>query len=740
MRKRKNWHQRIRWAAFVGGIGTFGLVTLPSVSYAQTTFEFVTDLPVIIANDTLRNAWAGGLNAGQYSTIDLDQNGDPDLVVFDRTSGKLNTFLRQNGQYRYDPTYEALFPDDLRYWMLLADYNCDGKQDIFTHSSSGIRVFANTSDTQLAFTLVADPVMTEGDAGTFNLLVNSTDLPGIADVDGDGDLDILVFDFAAGGTIEYHQNQSQETTGTCQELIFRRVTRAWGDFEECSCGAYAFGEPCSALGGRTARTEHVGGKSILTWDIDGDGDRDLAFGDETCTSLAFLKNEGTSEQALFRAASDTFPTLAAPANEFFFPAGYRAEVTADEISDLIIAPNVFSNVQNSIDFTQSSWLYRNRGTEAQPRFELVQKDFLQQEMIDQGVNAAPALGDYDGDGDYDLLIGAESQTEQARLQLYENVGTRTAPTFRLADTDYLSLSAERFTVLKPSLADINGDGAIDLLVQAGGNGVSARLYYQLNRSASDWDFTPGLLPLGVSSVKFDTPFFYDLDQDGRADMLIGRVTGRLEYHRNEGGNPITFTRVTDSLAGITNDPFKRNLVPWVGDLNGDGRPELLTTDGSGVLRQYEKFLDDTQLPTITTQLIRLGEGEAQESRLGTRNWLAGADLYGTGQPVIVLGHAQGGVYLLKSFNDERPSAPGGEALTLTVFPNPKTQDDALRVRVNQPAQLIIYSALGQLVNRSGRLNPGLVHTLDKTGLASGVYVVKAIDYQGNTVVQRLIVQ
>ena len=736
---RIRWYQSLRRATFIGCVGIV-TVGLPKASHAQTFFEFITDVPVLVAENSLRNPWAGGLNAGQYSTIDLDQNGEPDLVVFDRTSGKLNTFIHQDGHYRYDPAYEALFPNDLRYWMLLADYNCDGRQDIFTYSSSGIRVFENTSDSELAFTLVADPVMTEGTSGTFNLPVNSTDLPGIVDVDGDGDLDVLTFNFAAGGTIEYHRNLSQETVGNCQELVFQRVTRAWGDFEECFCGSYAFGESCSAAGGRTARTEHVGGKSILTWDTDGDGDQDLAFGDETCTNLAFLKNEGTREQALFLAASDTFPTAVATANEFVFPAGYRADVTSDALPDLIIAPNVFSNIQNSIDFTQSSWLYRNRGTAAQPRFELAQKDFLQQEMIDVGANAAPALGDYDGDGDYDLLLGAESQVGQARLQLYENVGTRTNPVFRLTDTDYRGLSAEGYTLLKPSLADINGDGAIDLLVQAGGDGVTARLFYQLNQSALGWDFAPGLQPLEGSPVKFDTPFFYDLNQDGRADLLIGRVTGRLEYYRNEGGNPITFTLVTDSLVGISRDPFKRTLAPWVGDLNGDGRPELLTTDGSGVLRLYENFMDDTQSPTVTTQLIRFGEGEAQESRLGARNWLAGADLYGTGQPVIALGNAQGGVYLLRSSGDGTRPAPGGGELTLTVFPNPNTQDDALRVRVNQPAQLLIYTVLGQLIDQTDRLNPGLVHTLDKAGLADGVYIVKAVDFQGNTAVQRLLVQ
>ena len=126
--------------------------------------------------------------------------------------------------------------------------------------------------------------------------------------------------------------------------------------------------------------------------------------------------------------------------------------------------------------------------------------------------------------------------------------------------------------------------------------------------------------------------------------------------------------------------------------------------------------------------------------MGARNWLAGADLYGTGQAVIALGNAQGGVYLLRSSSDGTPPTPGENELTLTVYPNPNMPDDALRVRVNQPAQLLIYTVLGQLVSQIDRLNPGLVRVLDKNGLADGMYIVKAIDNQGNTAVQRLIVQ
>ena len=713
----------------------FLLTLVPALGIAQIQWKLATDIPVIVAGDTLQNPWAGGLNAGQYSAIDLNLDGQSDLVVFDRTSDKLTTFINQAGQFYYAPTYEVLFPPDLRNWVLLTDFNCDGKPDIFTSTTGGIRVFENTSDSQLSFALVADPIMTDGSSGVFNLPVNSSDIPGISDVDGDGDLDILVFDFAAGGTIEYHQNQSQETDGTCGNLAFRRVSRRWGGLEECTCGVYAFGEPCSSAGGRTAEAEHVGGKSIFLLDYDGDGDQDLAFGDENCTNLAFFENEGSPAEALFLSASDAFPATASPADGFFFPAAYGAEVTADEALDVIVAPNVYANVQSSIDFTQSSWLYRNVGSSAQPRFELAQRDFLQRDMIDHGANAAPALGDADGDGDYDLILGAERATGKARLFFYENVGTSTAPVFQLVDDDYLGLSAEGFTALKPMLADINGDGQIDLVLQSSGTGVAARLSYLLNQSPIGWDFAPERQPVEVNTVVFDTPFFYDIDQDERADLLIGRVTGKLEYLRNEGGTPAAFALVTDTLAGIRNDPFRRNLSPWIGDLNGDGSPDLLTGDGSGIMRVYERFLEEAT-PTATTQLILDSNSEAQESRWGRRTWWAGADLFGTNTLALVVGHAQGGVYLLA--NSDRGPEPEGELLSLKVFPNPNTHDDEINVQVNQAAQLLVYNAVGQLVYQEARLNPQTRYRLNAE-LASGVYLLKALGLRGEVAVQRLVI-
>ena len=143
--------------------------------------------------------WAGGLNSAQINTIDLNGDGKDDLAVFDRTANKMFTFLRSGNQYTYNPDYELFFPSSINQWVLLRDFNCDGRKDLFTSDPAGMAVFVNTTTpgglpTWRPFN-PGHPLLTHWYNGSINLQVNGTDIPAIDDIDEDGDLDIIVAQF-----------------------------------------------------------------------------------------------------------------------------------------------------------------------------------------------------------------------------------------------------------------------------------------------------------------------------------------------------------------------------------------------------------------------------------------------------------------------------------------------------------------------------------------------------------------
>ncbi len=195
-------------------ISSFFVVLFSQFSFSQIkSFRFVlADIPVIMNGKNLQNPWAGGLNASQYVTIDLNGDKEEDLVAFDRTNNKVSVFLRQkdltgNFYWKYSPEYESIFPE-INNWIVLADYDLDGKKDLFTHGQFGVKVFRNNIQNGINnWDIIADPIFYENFNRKVNLLVNSADIPAITDVDNDGDLDILAFD-ATGDYVEYFKNMS----------------------------------------------------------------------------------------------------------------------------------------------------------------------------------------------------------------------------------------------------------------------------------------------------------------------------------------------------------------------------------------------------------------------------------------------------------------------------------------------------------------------------------------------------
>jgi len=157
--------------------------------------------------------------------------------------------------------------------------------------------------------------------------------------------------------------------------------------------------------------------------------------------------------------------------------------------------------------------YRNdRGS-----FEAVNDAFV---TLPRGSNSAPTLGDLDADGDLDLIVGESNGT----LNLYRNVGTPEAPRFTLEAEEYSGIDVGHRSV--PSLTDLDADGDLDLVVGTKDEGLA---FYENTGSPATPTFTAGEAP-AIDAPPLAAPVFIDLDADGDADFVSGGVGGGLVYY------------------------------------------------------------------------------------------------------------------------------------------------------------------------------------------------------------------
>lgn len=717
------------------------------LSLAQFTYVLDQEVPVIHTADTLKFPWAGGLNATQINTIDLNGDDNDDLVVFDRMADRVLTFLNVGNNYVYAPEFEVLFPNDMEGFMLLRDYNCDGRKDIFTKDLLGIKVFKNVTtqggpldwEQVLFYTgfpgSKSEVVLTLGFSGKINLQLQPDDLPALVDVDGDGDLDIMNVKFVGTNTIEFHKNFSMERYGVCDSLDLERMTQTWGNVEDCECGVFAFGTPC-ATGGRI---KHAGGKSLLAIDLDNDQDMDILYSESECNSVYQLTNVGDTDNPLVTSAA-LFPP-GAPISIFPFPAVYYEDVDFDGRKDIIASPNIFGREFFQTDLNQSVWFYKNTGTQELPVFTFQQRNFLQQEMIDVGDNAAPAFFDADADGDLEMFIGNYADGGRASIYYYENTGTRTDPLYTLNTNDLLGISFFGFTNIKPQFADMNGDAKVDLVFTASNSfGVSTNLYYLPNTSSVGLNFTGQQL----QTVNF--PIFAgenirvaNINDDALPDLLVGRQNGSVQYWQNTG-TPATpsFTLANPAFLGLGASVLRQNPAVDVGDLNADGMLDLVMGDQNGIITIFDNFKEATGVIPGNTNIIYNPIQQAYTTQnLGGRLWPTVANVYNTNKPAIVVGNTLGGLHLLK--HDE--SAPLPETPQVVIYPNPviKEQTSIINISVDRPTIARLIAVTGQELGEPLFFQGQQLYQYNIEGLSPGMYILQFY-IDGKSYSRRFIVQ
>jgi hypothetical protein len=692
-------------------------------------------------------ALSGGLANPQFSSSDLDDDGDLDLVVFDRVGGVWLPFRNDatapnTTNYTFMPQWQNRFPQ-VESWALLRDFNCDGIEDIFCNyrrSSMGyigIGVFKGSRniDGSISYTLEKD-ILFYSDANfpnqDLNIFVSNIDIPAVDDVDGDGDLDILTFN-TSGGYVELFRNRSQELGHNCDSLIFALGDNCWGRFYESgiseqinlspnidSCANYANWQPVQ-------RNPRHSGSTLATLDMDADGDLELFLGDVSFTNIAMMRNAGSTNIAFVDSQTIFFPDNSVPVDLDAYPGAYFVDVDNDGKKDMLVSPSGDDYSQN----VACVWQYQNTGTAAAPVFSFLRDNFLVRDMLDFGGTSAPVFVDFDGDGLRDLVVASNGTfitTTSFRRTLYafRNVGTTAAPAYRLIDTDFARLSIYNFERMMPTFSDIDADGDQDILLGT----IDGTLIQVMNiGTASAPVFAqPSINYKSIDIGSHSAPTFFDFDEDGDLDLLIGERNGNLNYFENIG---------TTAAADFSNIPTTATfgfIDTRINGLEGNSAPIMLQYQGNWVMLIGTEHGEVLWYDNIRNNLLGTFDLQPNLQPIdeGRQSSIAAADINNDGLLELIVGNKRGGLAafaydpLGTSINRQNSTQIGNPKLN--IYPNPSANNRIFVSNLSaQTSQAKIYSAQGILVAEFNNLSPqNTPIALDlPADLPNGLYFLQA---------------
>lgn len=697
------------------------------------SFFRYSSIPVIHGQDTLPQPWTGGLNAVRFSEIDLNGDGLNDLFAFEKHGNRTLTFLRTGNRFVFAPEYARQFPE-LHDWAMLKDYNGDGLPDIFTYGLAGIRVFKNTSrNDSLSFALVTDQLNAYYYNGYVNIFASPNDYPVIEDIDGDGRIDMLNF-WVLGKYVHFLRNYSSDP----DTFDFRLENECWGHFSEADDNnQITLFTDCSGKREDPQEATRHTGSSMLLHDFDGNGLQDLLVGDIDSPHLILLYNHGTTTEARMTRQDTAFPAQA-PIDLFSMPAPSFVTLPGHERPSLIVSPSDPS-LTKSHD-CNSVWQYDYDSLLQQ--YTLTNTAFLQDEMIDGGSGSRPVLYDYDGDGLADLFIanygsfdsvttnnGLPISHFSSSIRYYKNTGTPNAPVFQLQTADFGNLKAMNLKALHPTFDDFDGDGLIDMLC---GMQDGTLMLVPHGRLCGGND-TATMNYQGITCDKFSTPFFFDLDGDGRNDLIIGNRRGTLSYWRNNGsaGNP-AFEKVTDNLGNVDVRDYEQSYFGYSTPcLLRDSLHGTVLFCGSeqGKIFYYNRIdghLDGTfrMVGSVSEAIDSTCLSSIRAIKDGIRAGVAVAKLCGGDFPDLVTGNYAGGVCFFKGrMPAARPvsvNATEGKEAELRIYPNPTSGMLQIDLETNDSTgiHIAVLDLCGRILKRAYGTQ------IDLCGLENGIYIIE----------------
>jgi len=721
----------------------------------------------VFANGYQQSApWDGGFNNPQFSNADLNNDGVMDLVVFEPNIG-VKTFINEgtpgNPRYVYAPKYALNFPPCWDY-LLMADYNRDGITDLFEGYYDGITGFVAyqgyfNSNNELCFNYYRVLFYDNQGPGfsSTNAFNNPSWIPAIVDVDNDGDLDFLGYE-VQGFYIQYYRNMQQELGLPKDTISIVLEDQCWGRAYQGWFRSFIMPITCNNsnlidLDAAYYRTMHSG-NALCLFDYNDDGDYDVLNGNILFNQLTLLTNGKTDYHHFCDTmiAQDTaWQSTGTQVNINYWPAAYNVDADGDGVKDLLISPNGQPGENyNTI------WYYKNLTTAGHPDWVFESDSFLVDQSIDLGTAAYPTLFDYNKDGKPDLFIGSDGYYQPATGQLvskisyYENTSTPGNPSFTLVTKDFMSLDSFGFAGAAPAFGDIDNDGITDLII---GHSNGTITYFKnmagSDTAVPDWQLQQLTLTTSDSVIiqangGYAAPCIYDIDKDGKPDILVGDMYGYLEFYHNTNTSPGTpsFSFDNRELGGIRADPkttiSPNYATPYIGKIDTTGVDYLLMGSYSGNIYRFTGFqtgdttatytMLDTTYANIDTTYSTYNHGETLVSCYqGMRSAPVVGCIPGDGTFDLLVGEIRGGVncykYGLDTVNSASKLTDNGR---ISVYPNP-AKDNAHISWENLKGntgrlQIDVSNTTGQILFSTVVAASANFCTIPVGNLATGIYM------------------